>query len=62
MVKNVGLVDRTLRIVVGIVIIVAGVVFKSWWGVIGLLLLITGLIRFCPGYVPFGISTDRPKA
>ncbi len=61
MVKNVGRVDRMLRIVAGVVIIVAGVVFKGWWGVIGLLLLLTALIRYCPAYVPFGISTCRDK-
>ena len=61
MVKNVGQVDRALRIVAGIVIIVAGVVFRGWWGVIGLLLLITALIRYCPAYVPFGITTCRTK-
>ena len=30
---NVGNADRTLRLVAGVVIIVLGVVFQSWWAV-----------------------------
>ena len=57
MTSNVGSLDRAVRIVAGIVIIALGVVYKSWWGLIGLLPLATGLIRWCPGYLPFGLST-----
>ena len=58
---NVGGVDRTVRIVAGLVIIAAGVAFRSWWGAIGALPLLTGLIGWCPGYLPFGISTCKTK-
>jgi len=54
---NVGGADRAFRIVGGIVVIAAGLYFKSWWGVIGVLLLLTGVIRWCPAYIPFGLST-----
>jgi hypothetical protein len=54
-------VDRVLRIVGGLVVIAAGVAFKGWWGVIGVLLLVTGLIGWCPAYLPFGISTSKTK-
>ncbi len=62
MTANVGGADRILRIVGGIVVIAAGIYFKSWWGVIGVPLLLTGLIRWCPAYLPFGISSGRSKA
>jgi hypothetical protein len=58
---NVGGVDRAVRIVAGLAIIVAGVAFKSWWGVVGALPLVTGLVGWCPAYLPFGISTCRVK-
>jgi hypothetical protein len=58
---NVGGVDRTVRIVAGIAIVAAGVAFKSWWGAVGVLPLLTGLIGWCPGYLPFGISTCKVK-
>ena len=57
---NVGGTDRIIRIILGVVIILAGFYFKSWWGVVGILPIVTGLIRFCPAYVPFGFSTCKP--
>lgn len=56
---NVGSVDRLLRIIIGLVIALLGVVFDSWWGLIGIIPIATGLFRFCPLYVPFKISTDK---
>ncbi len=56
--RNVGTFDRWFRIIGGlVVIIVLGLVFESWWALVGVVLLITGIIRYCPLYVPFGFST-----
>lgn len=57
--KNVGKTDKSLRIVLGLVILVAGLVTKSWWGLVGLIPLGTAFINWCPLYVPFKISTRR---
>lgn len=54
---NVGKADRVLRIIVGLAIIIAGIVYQSWLGVIGVVPLATGIIRFCPLYKLIGIST-----
>lgn len=57
---NVGNIDRTLRIIVGLVLIgltLAGVI--GVWGWIGLLPLATGVFRFCPAYTPLGIKTCK---
>lgn len=54
---NMGKGDRVLRGIVGILVLAAGLYFKSWWGLIGLIPLGTGLVGFCPAYVPFGINT-----
>lgn len=54
---NVGKTDKTFRIFLGVVIILAGFYFKSWWGVIGIVPIVTGFIRWCPAYLPFGFST-----
>ena len=59
---NVGGVDKVIRIVVGLVIIACGLVFKTWWGLLGVLILATGLFNFCLGYIPFGISTRKASA
>lgn len=59
--KNVGDIDRIARYVFGVAIIAVGIYAKSWWGLIGILPLITGTIRWCPAYLPFGINTCRTK-
>ena len=58
---NVGSIDRLLRIIVGLLIAILGVVFDSWWGLVGLVPLATGLFRFCPLYAPFKISTIKKE-
>lgn len=57
---NIGTVDRSLRIVVGLVLIalsLSGVI--GLWGWIGIVPLATGLFRFCPAYRLLGIKTCR---
>lgn len=59
---NVGTVDRTVRIVVGLLLIggaVSGTI--GAWGWIGLVPLATGTFRFCPAYLPFGLNTCGMK-
>lgn len=54
---NVGSIDRTLRFLLGLALLSAGYYFKSWWGLVGVVPLLTATFRFCPAYVPFGLST-----
>jgi len=56
--KNIGAVDRNVRFLLGAVLLVAGVIYQSWWGVLGLVPIATAAIGFCPLYVPLGISTE----
>ncbi|MGE0701674.1 MAG: DUF2892 domain-containing protein [Hyphomicrobiaceae bacterium] len=63
MTSNVGGMDRILRIVAGIVLI--ALVFvgpKTAWGWIGVIPLLTGLVSWCPLYVPLGISSCPRKS
>ncbi len=57
--KNVGSIDRTLRIVAGLAIVSAGVYFQSWWGAIGLVPIATGSMSWCPAYTLLGIKTCK---
>jgi hypothetical protein len=55
---NLGSIDRTIRILAGLALIAAtltGVI--GAWGWIGVIPLATGIFRFCPAYLPFGIRT-----
>ena len=54
---NVGGIDRLIRILAGLVIIAAGFYFQSWWGILGIIPLLTGSLRWCPAYLPFGFSS-----
>jgi hypothetical protein len=55
---NVGGFDRVLRIMVGLVMVIAtiGDVIGSW-GYLGLVVMATGLFSFCGAYTVFGINT-----
>jgi hypothetical protein len=55
--SNVGPVDRLLRIIVGLAIAILGVVFENWWGLVGIVLIATGLFKFCPLYWTLKMST-----
>ncbi len=63
---NVGGIDRALRIVGGLALIVlAAMGVIPAWGYIGVVPLATGLFRWCPAYTLFGIRTckvESPKA
>lgn len=59
---NVGNTDRIFRIIVGLLVIAAGIYFKSWWGAIGAVLVVTAGLRWCPLYLPFGISSLGDKS
>ena len=56
---NLGTADRAARLVVGAAIIGAGVVFKSWWGALGLPLIVNAFMGVCGLYRLLGISTHK---
>ena len=56
--SNVGGIDRALRILLGLALIVlAATGTIGVWGWIGLVFLATGLFRFCPIYRLLGLNT-----
>ncbi|MFY9326949.1 MAG: DUF2892 domain-containing protein [Georgfuchsia sp.] len=59
---NVGSMDRVIRIVAGLAL-VAGAATGTigMWGWIGVLPIATGSLRFCPAYLPFGLSTCKTR-
>jgi len=55
---NVGTLDRTVRIIAGLVLIglaVAGTI--GVWGYVGVVPLLTGIFRVCPAYTLLGVRT-----
>jgi len=63
--KNVGTIDRALRIIAGLALIGAFFAFpESEWryfALIGIVPLLTGLFSTCPAYSLVGISTCSRK-
>ncbi len=58
MTRNMGNVDRAVRVVLGIILI--ALVFvgpKTPWGWLGLIPLATAIFGYCPPYAIFGINT-----
>jgi hypothetical protein len=55
---NVCGIDRFMRVVIGLVLIGATLGGKiGVWGWIGVVPLLTGIFRFCPAYLFFGLQT-----
>ena len=60
--SNSGTVDRSLRVVAGLVLVtLAATGTVGVWGWIGVVPLLTGLVGYCPAYAIFGMSTCSMK-
>jgi heme O synthase-like polyprenyltransferase len=58
---NVGNKDRSYRIVIGLILVVLGFWYSLWLAVVGTILILTGLIRYCGLYSLFGINTNKKR-
>jgi len=56
-IRNEGTLDRIVRIVLGIALLGYAVVAHSWFGLLGVVPLATGLVGFCPLYRLLGRSS-----
>ncbi len=66
--KNMGQIDRYIRIVLGIGFIIAGIFTVStilWLSIVffvlALVMAVSSTTRVCPLYIPFHISTIKSK-
>lgn len=65
MTRNEGMIDRTVRVIVGLALIgfafgIYGPEYTSAWGWVGLVPLVTGLIGWCPAYSACGLKGRTP--
>jgi hypothetical protein len=61
--KNIGSIERVVRIVAGLAILsLAFVGPKSAWAYLGIVPLATGLLGWCPPYAMLGINTNSCKS
>lgn len=60
MTKNIGGIDRILRLIVGLALIaLAATGMVGVWGYIGIIPIITAAIGWCPGYAILGVKTCK---
>ena len=60
--KNVGGLDRTIRITVGLALIAAAATSTiGLWGWVGVVPLLTGAMGWCPPYALLGLNTCSIK-
>ncbi|NGM20326.1 DUF2892 domain-containing protein [Roseomonas stagni] len=60
MTRNVGGIDRVLRLVAGALLLALGAFGPlGWWGLVGLVPIGTALAGFCPLYPLIGVNTCR---
>ncbi|MFV0382939.1 DUF2892 domain-containing protein [Paracoccus sp. (in: a-proteobacteria)] len=63
MTRNVGGIDRILRIVVGLALLVGFLLDSTasyrWLYLLGIVPLLTGLFQTCPAYSILGVSTCK---
>lgn len=59
--QNIGKSDRIFRMILSIAIAFAGYYYKSWWGLLALVPLVTAFTGNCPLYSLLGINTCEKK-
>ena len=58
--RNVGNAEKTIRIAVGLILIVLSLLGTiGWWGYLGIIPLLAGVVGNCPLYTLLGISTCK---
>jgi uncharacterized membrane protein len=65
--RNVGSIDKVIRLVIGAILVAAGLFALGGTtgiiaAIIGAVLIVTGLINFCPLFKILGISSFRGSA
>ncbi|RDU63485.1 DUF2892 domain-containing protein [Helicobacter sp. MIT 14-3879] len=57
--KNIGKIDKIIRIILGLAFISYGVIFANFIWIFGILFLISVYLSFCPFYKLLKIQTNR---
>ncbi len=61
MIKNIGTVDKVVRVILALIFAYLGYAYSAWWYIVTVVLLITVFTGFCWPYKWFGISTNKRK-
>ncbi len=56
---NVGKTDKIIRWIIGIIIAALSLYFRSWWGLLAIIPILTAILGFCPLYTLLKINTQK---
>lgn len=56
--NNISKTDTIIRLILAVIFIAYGIMYQSWWGLVGVIPLMTAIIGICPIYGLLGISTS----
>ena len=58
--QNVGMTDRIIRIILGVVFIILALIHSMWWFIPAVIALVTGMVGWCGLYTLMGWNTTCP--
>ena len=62
MLTNMGKTDRLIRMAAAFVIVFGSIYFSALWAILGILILLTAIIGWCPIYALFHLSTTKEQS
>ena len=57
--KNVGKIDKIIRYTVGVVVLSTGYYFSSWFGIIGIVIMLPAIFGSDPFYNFINLNTNK---
>jgi len=61
MLSNIGKIDRLIRIAAAFVIAFGSIYLGVLWAILGIVILLTAIIGWCPIYAMFRLSTTKEQ-
>ena len=61
MLSNIGKIDRLIRLAVAFVIAFGSIYLGVLWAILGIIILLTAIIGWCPIYAMFRLSTTKEQ-
>jgi len=56
--QNVGMADRIIRIILGVIFVILALVYSFWWFIPAVIALVTGMVGWCGLYQVFKWNTN----
>ena len=61
MLSNIGIIDRLIRTVLAFAMVFGSIYFGGLWAILGVVMLLTAVIGWCPIYAVFRLTTTKEQ-